>query len=55
MEMYNSLGELIQRDAKMDFDNNSSTIISLDKYPAGTFIIKLYNGDFEKYFKVIKI
>ena len=55
MEIYNSLGELIQSNPKMNFENNSKTIISLSNYPSGTFIVKLYNNDFEKYFKMIKI
>ena len=55
MEIYNSLGVLIQSSSNMNFDNNSMAIISLNKYPAGTFIVKFYNDNFEKYFKVIKI
>lgn len=55
MEIYNSLGELIQVNSKVNFENNTSSIISLSQYPSGTFIVKFYNNDFEKYFKVIKI
>ncbi|MFK7775831.1 MAG: PEP/pyruvate-binding domain-containing protein [Saprospiraceae bacterium] len=55
MEIYNSLGELIQSNPTMNFENNSTSIISLGDYAAGTFIVKLYNNDFEKYFKVIKM
>ena len=55
MEIYNSLGQLIQTGYNMVFDNNSSTLISLSKFGSGTFIVKFYNEDFEKYFKVIKI
>ena len=55
LEIYNSLGKLIQSDANLNFGNNSKAIISLSKYPAGTFMVKFYNNDFEQYFKVIKI
>ena len=55
MEIYNSLGKLIQSDANLNFDNNSKALISLSKYASGTFMVKIYNNDFEKYFKVIKI
>ncbi|MFK8007132.1 MAG: PEP/pyruvate-binding domain-containing protein [Saprospiraceae bacterium] len=55
MEIYNSLGELIQSNEKVNFENNTSSIISLSQHASGTFIVKFYNNDFEKYFKVIKI
>ncbi len=55
MDIYNSLGELIQSNDKVNFENNTSSIISLSQHAAGTFIVKFYNNDFEKYFKVIKM
>lgn len=55
MEIYNALGELIQSNPNLNFDRASSTIISLKKYPTGTFIVKFFNDNFEEYFKVIKI
>lgn len=55
MEIYNSLGELIQSNDKVNFENNKSSIISLKQHASGTFIVKFYNNDFEKYFKIIKI
>ena len=55
IEIYNSLGKLIQSDANMTFNGDSKALISLSEYASGTFIVKLYNNDFESYFKVIKL
>ena len=55
MEIYNSFGKLIQSDSNINFDNNSSAVVSLSQYASGAFIVKFYNNDFEKYFKVIKL
>ena len=55
IEIYDYLGRLIQVDSISKNGNKSKTIISLNEYAPGSYFVKCYNNDFEKYFKVIKI
>lgn len=55
LEIYNNLGELVQADQSLKLNDHSTTTISLNQYTSGAYIIKLFNNDFEKYFKVIKL
>lgn len=55
LEIYNNLGQLIEVKNNLNLDNNSTTIISLSQYSSGSYNIKVFNNEFEKYFRVIKI
>ncbi len=55
IEIYDSLGRLIQTDAISKYENKLKAVISLKDYASGSYFAKCYNNGFEKYFKVIKI
>lgn len=54
MEIYNSTGRLIKSYSNVNL-TGQTIHISLSEYNPGSYHIKLYNKDFEKYFKLIKI
>ena len=53
IEIYDVLGKLMHRKTLMS--NSQKSEISLMEYTSGNYIIKCYNQNFEKHFKVIKI
>ncbi len=54
IEIYTSMGRLVQSHSNVNFDGGSKIRISLNGYPSGAYQVKLYNKDFEKTFKLIK-
>jgi len=50
-----ALGRMVHTDSISKSNGESSAVISLKDYRAGTYFAKCFNKEFEKYFKVIKI
>ncbi len=54
IEIYDSLGRMIRQDS-ISGTGNGRTVISLRENAPGSYFVKCYSLDFERYFKVIKI
>jgi len=55
LEVYDFLGRLLQSSKVLRNGQETKTVISLDEYTPGSYVVKCYNTQFEKHFKVIKI
>jgi hypothetical protein len=55
IEIYDVLGKLLQTNAISRSSNESKAEISLKNYTAGSYIVKCYNQNFEKHFRVVKM
>ena len=55
IEVYDYLGRLILVDSISKNGGQSKVNLSLKDYAAGSYFVKCFNNDFEKYFKVIKL
>ncbi len=55
LEIYNHLGELINKDSFSEKESDGKAKFSLEPYANGIYVIKCFNQDFEKYFRVVKI
>lgn len=53
IQVYDNLGKLVNTTSISELESKAT--ISIEEYPAGTYIAKCFNQDFEKYFKVIKL
>ena len=55
IEVFDCFGRLLERDVILRTGTESKTLISLEKFAAGSYFVKCYGGDFEKYFKVVRL
>jgi len=55
IEVYNSLGQLVESSTLSMGDARQQTVISLQAYAAGTYIVKCSDQTFEEQFKVMKL
>ena len=55
IDIYSVLGKLIKTHSINRSNGNRKIMISLEDYPAGSYLAKCYNKDFETYFKIVKM
>lgn len=55
VDVYNSLGQEIKIQTVGQEIGDNTTVVSLDGYPAGTYVLRCYNKEVEQFFKVIKL
>ncbi len=55
IEIYTSTGRLIKSESNVNFNGQTKMQVSLNGINAGSYIVKFYNKDFEKYFKLVKM
>lgn len=55
IEIYDTLGKLLLKSNVSASDNSNRMVLPFDGYVPGSYFVKCYNMDFERYFKVIKM
>ncbi len=55
IEIYDNAGRLLQSLSDLNFKESDKVTISLSHYPAGSYHIRLFNGEFQKHFNLLKM